>query len=705
MPVFIRKWFLVLFGITSLLASCKRESQSHWNTDVLVPIANTNLTIQNLVNDTNTIKTNSDNSLTLAYTSNLYNFNLADSLISIPDTAIGKQFNIDSLNLATQHFQYMISLGNLATQMIADSNPLGTFIIGENNQSIPIPAISGLFSQKLDFNVQQLFDSAILSSGTLYYKIVNDFPFPLNSMHLVIKNATDNIIIGSQTVPPIPAFDTSLVYEIPLAGKRITSQFELDVDSISTPGTNGKAVPIDTSDYLQVQTGINGLYASEAWAKFPTQNVVNQTAEVTQVIRDRKLTFVNVRQGTLHVFITSSVPQKMQLTYSLLGAYDNRGRPLVESTPVPAAPLNSTVTIDSILNIAGFSINLTGVSGTQFNTYSQQIIAQLDSSGITEHITNQMGINVRYEITQVAPNYIKGYLGRDTINAIDTAAFSFLNVFQSGKLDLSQVTMNFDVQNGLGVPGQVKINSLSANSPVNGTVALQGSILNTPLSISSASDFPLRPGYNTYALNSTGNAPNLPQLLDILPNEVQYNVQVQTNVKGNNQQYQEFVYLESGLNINLDAQIPLSLIASNLVLLDTLPFNLSNANLNVNGITDGIINLVAENKFPIVPVLTMIVYDSTWAPVDTLLLKTTVAAGLLDANCMVDAPKQTVIQLPVSQARLNNIKRGRNAIITANFSTSSSSATCNGQHLKIYSNYNLGITFTAKFNYEANAKF
>jgi len=225
------------------------------------------------------------------------------------------------------------------------------------------------------------------------------------------------------------------------------------------------------------------------------------------------------------------------------------------------------------------------------------------------------------------------------------------------------------------------------------------------LTVNRATDFPLKPALNNFAINN-GNtqSASISNFLSILPNKIKYNVQINTNVNGNNGQYRDFAYYESGLNINLNAQVPLSLLASNLLLVDTIPFNLSNTNTNVNGITDGIINLVAENTYPVQTTVTVTVYDSTWAPVDTLVLNGLVNAANLDANCKVDVPKQTVIPVTINQARMTNLKRGRKAIISAGFSTSSS-ATCNGQYLTIYSNYNIGLTFTAKFNYKVNANF
>ncbi|HLP49297.1 MAG TPA: hypothetical protein VK154_00280, partial [Chitinophagales bacterium] len=248
-----------------------------------------------------------------------------------------------------------------------------------------------------------------------------------------------------------------------------------------------------------------------------------------------------------------------------------------------------------------------------------------------------------------------------------------------------------------------RINSLEATSPVNGTKVLTGNVLGQPLVVNRATDFPLTPAVSEFTINNSNS--NIKELLGILPNQLRYNVDVKTNLNGNTGQYRDFAYLESALKLNLNAEIPLSLIANHLMLKDTFAFDLSNTNLNVAGISDGVINLIANNKYPIEAILTMIMYDENWAPVDTFMIDTRVQPGDMDNTCRVNAHKKTKIPLYVTEERMDNIKRAKNAVVTADFSTSSNNTLCNGQHLKIYSDYNLDLTFTARFNYKVQVGF
>lgn len=78
--------FLIVFAISSLFISCKKEEGTSWDTDILAPIAHTNLNLATIFPDT-LITTNPDGSLRLAFETELFNFTV-DSLIKIPDTSL-----------------------------------------------------------------------------------------------------------------------------------------------------------------------------------------------------------------------------------------------------------------------------------------------------------------------------------------------------------------------------------------------------------------------------------------------------------------------------------------------------------------------------------------------------------------------------------------------------------------------------------------
>ncbi|HLP52350.1 MAG TPA: hypothetical protein VK154_15785, partial [Chitinophagales bacterium] len=449
---------LILAFILITIAACKKDAKTNWDTEMLVPIATSNLSLQNLITDTGII-TNSDQSLTLAFKSTLFQLSLADKLIRIPDTAIGQRFTLDSFRLPNQSVRFPVTLGYLANAMLQTPNTaiFGQYLIDNQGFDAVIPALNGFNTPPFHFDATAYFDSAVLLSGVVQLWVVNGFPIPISGGTLVLQNSADGSFIASQNIPYIDKDDSAYI-EIPIGGTRITSGLNFIVNNLSTPGSNNVAVPIDTNDTLLLRMFVTKMRVSEAWARFPSQDLVSVTEDVTQVIEDRKFTYVDARSGFLHIFITSSLEEKMYLEYTLVGAYDKAGRPLKVYTTVPAAPTNGTVTIDSIIDISGLAINLTGKDGTKFNTYTQKVVARIDSSGITRHFTSSDSLNIVYEITEVAPNYVKGYAGTDDLSQVDTTDFAFLDMFQSGTIDLEDVSMKISVENGIGVDGEVRIN-------------------------------------------------------------------------------------------------------------------------------------------------------------------------------------------------------------------------------------------------------
>ena len=88
----------ILFSL--LLSACRKETPSpYWETDLLVPLFKSEMTIGNIIPDS-LITSNPDNSLNLSYNSTFYSLTM-DSLFQIPDTTVVDSFLllVGSINL------------------------------------------------------------------------------------------------------------------------------------------------------------------------------------------------------------------------------------------------------------------------------------------------------------------------------------------------------------------------------------------------------------------------------------------------------------------------------------------------------------------------------------------------------------------------------------------------------------------------------
>ncbi len=700
------KYIVCLLMVFALLSSCKKqEDKTSWSIDALAPLATTSLSLTNLVKDS-TIKTNADNSLTLDYRTTVYELSLADQFVKIPDTSITQKYTVDSITLPQNGLEYKVSLGSLAQTLSVSSDPLqmayGNFILSKNGQSVTITAFNGFSTSPYVFDGSAFFRTMTLNSGYLDFWVVNHLPVDLTNVQYEIRNSISGTLILSDVVPFIPKYDS--VYQLKdLSGQTIESGINFKISNFNSPGSSSPVL-LDTNDYIRIHGRLFGLRAKNAIARFPSQDLINSNQEVAQDIGDRKLSYVDCREGDLTVTIISSVQEQMRLKYKLVGAFDKYGNPLVKETLVTPAVSGQPTIIQQTFPLAGYAINLTGVDGSKFNTYTQLIIAHIDSSGIERQITSSDSLQMTYRIRNIRPNYIKGYVGRDTVNIKGDSPFDFTNMFKNSApnaLKFENVKMSLSIENGLGVDGNVKISNLSGINANGNSVSLSdfsGSpIIGTTQHINRATDFPLTPAVSNFVLQSASS--NINDFISNLPNKISYDVQIKTNPSGNRNTYDDFAYLESRLKVNLDINMPLSLLANNLILKDSFGFSLGSSTKEIDNIKDGTLHLITQNKFPIQSDIELLVFDENWNLLDSLVSNARVDAADLNGACRAEVAKRNVLNIPLSGARLEKIKSAKHAVVTAVFNTKAT-GTCNGQYLKIYSDYKLDAKITADFNYK-----
>ncbi|MCW3127190.1 MAG: hypothetical protein JWO03_2848 [Bacteroidetes bacterium] len=697
----------IIGTLVLLLASCKRDSATGWDTGLLAPLATTNLTIGNLIKDS-ILHTNADNSLSISYQNTVYELNLADQYIHIPDTSIGQKYTVDSLRIPNSFTTFGISLGAMARNLIASGNTsqvfLGQYLVNQNGHQDSLPAISNLPLAPFNFNASNFFQTVTISRGYLEINIFNNLPVEIQNLSFQILNTNSGTVVLSDNIPSImPGDHAYKLYS--LIGKTVESNVSLKVTNFQIPGTHGNLVTIDTSNNIFITAYIGDVRASSAVAVFSAQDIISQNQELTQSVGDRKFTYIDCKEGQLDVSITSSIHQPLDLTYQLVGAYDKLGHPLTAKTHVDAAQGSQLATFTQTYDLTGFAINLTGVDGTKFNTYTQVIKAHIDSNGIQTQISNSDSIHIQYFLRNIKPNYIKGYAGRDTISYAGNSPFSLADLFggnSSNALKFDKASISVSIENGIGVDGQVIINNLTSINNNGTSVPLVDHsatpVLGRQLYINKATDFPLTPRTTTFNINSSTS--NISAFISNLPNKIGYDVQIKTNPFGNRGTYDDFAYLTSHMKVNLNVDLPLSLIANNLTLRDSFNFSLGYNQKDVANIKDGVLHVILYNKFPLQANITLVAYDSAWHQLDTLLNNAQIEAAPINSSCRATDPKKTMVNVNASAEVIDKLRFSQHAILTVVFNTKSSNATCNGQYLKIYSDYNINATITGDFNYK-----
>jgi hypothetical protein len=154
------------------------------------------------------------------------------------------------------------------------------------------------------------------------------------------------------------------------------------------------------------------------------------------------------------------------------------------------------------------------------------------------------------------------------------------------------------------------------------------------------------------------------------------------------------------MKVNLNVNLPLSLLANNLTLRDSFNFSLGYSQKDVANIKDGVLHLILHNKFPLQADVALVACEDNWMMLDTLLSNAQLDAAPLDNNCRAVEAKKSIINVNASATVIDKLRSSAHAIMTVVFNTRSSNATCQGQYLKIYSDYNIDTKITGDFNYK-----
>lgn len=672
-------------------SSCKKKLASHasWDTEVLAPLIQTTLTLDDLLADS-LLETNADHSVSLVFSNQLYHTTLSEATFQIPDTTIKVSFSLETLNLSNQTITYVYSLGAMSQQL----GYTGTLIILSNGLTITLPPITGITTPPNDVDASQFFQSADIESGSIDLTLENGLPLTMSSIVFQIKNKVDLQVITEETFTNLLP-NTTQTKTIDLSGKHVEGTL---VATIINMDIAGGTFTVDTSDAITMTMIANDIKVDSATAIFPQQNLIDNDNPTTYDLSGgAELNQFRMKSGTLTITVSSSIQQKSHFEYLLPSVTNASGSSISIIQDLPPAPSGGTSGFTQSFDLAGYTFDLTGVNGTEHNTFYSHLIASIDSTGELVTISKADSIFIDYELSNIVPDYITGYVGQQIVNVgPSTTEFSAFRSIQGGTLALEDVDVNLSIKNGIGVEGRINFYNLtSINSLTGSQVMLTWDKLNQPLSIPPATDNPLIPSVTSFELNNSNS--NINSLVSNLPDQLQYTLDIFLNPYGNSSNYHDFAYDSSELEATLDVNVPLAFIATDLILIDTLEFSLGNSEPGDATIKDGTFNLIAYNGFPISAAQQLFFYDAEFNLIDSLFNSVqTVAAGMLDNQCMVSGKTKTVLTITIDEAKMQRIRSAAKAIVISKFNTA---VHPDCTFLKIFDDYSMDISLTGLFTF------
>ncbi|MBK7442991.1 MAG: hypothetical protein IPI65_16135 [Bacteroidetes bacterium] len=684
-----RKGILLILLAAALFSACRRSLDTGWDTRYLAPIVTGELDVYDLVPDSLS-EINDDESVTIVYQSQLLNYNLTEEAIEIPDTSVEYFVSLDSLALDDQTVSVGLSLGNIAIDL---GFPIGTLIIASNGSETTLDPIYGLSTDPTPVDATTFFETATFNAGYLDLSIANGLPVDLDTVVFKLTNSVGGETILEDTFFHIPAAGVPLTITKDLATMTVEGNLLGQILYFSTPGSPDVPVLIDTSDVVVITLTARDMELQEAVAVFPEQNLINNANDVQYDMGGPEFTEMGMEAGAVHIYVKNTIGDSIHIVYDIPGAVDVFGNSVHIETSV-----GPDETVDEFFDIAGYTIDLRGSEGNEVNTFYQEFSARINYTGVASYITLEDSLQVIYGLENLVPNSLKGYLGQYEILVADTTSgVELFDQFISGEINFGDINIDLAITNGLGASGTVLINSLGGTNTETGeTVFLNcPSVVGVPININRALNNPFIPGYTTIALTSANS--NVNELVEIFPDKLFYDVEMQVNPNGNEFNYQDFVIPSSIIDIDLNLSMPLEFMATDLTLQSEFPVTLD-AESGTEGIGNIDLTLFADNTFPLEANINIVFMDDLGTPLDSLNFSGyNIQAGVLSDDCRVHDATQTEIHQLVDGELKDAILLATKAVATVTFNTASIPS-CS-DIVKIYSDYKMAIQLVGDVNY------
>jgi hypothetical protein len=343
-------------------------------------------------------------------------------------------------------------------------------------------------------------------------------------------------------------------------------------------------------------------------------------------------------------------------------------------------------------NLQGAVFDLTS-SNTSTNKVSFTITATITDTGQPVNSTHH--IDCSFDMTSLVFKALFGDLGTHTYQfSTDSINVDVFDNTVNGNIQLLSPAIAFTLHNSYGLPIGFNLQSITAVKSDNTVIPLSGTALSTP-----TNPYLLNaPSYNQIGksvaskidLNS-GNS-NLGQLISALPRYLTHRVTATLNPAGSTK---NFVLDTSKVSVGVHLELPFYGKASSLSMSKRYDFN----GLGIDDVQQSKIKIKTINETPFDAFMQIYFIDVSGVVVDSLFINRSILKGApIDALGNAQGDAQVLMEVPVTQAKVDRINQAKYISVYAAMSTTNNGAVpvkvSSEDGLKVY----IGVNTHLKYN-------
>jgi hypothetical protein len=473
----------------------------------------------------------------------------------------------------------------------------------------------------------------------------------------------------------------STLNSIPLANGRLyltniipDSLLQADSDGMYKLKANYELLRFDpTEDIAIPDTVISKLLAIPFSLNVsPGIEFINDTEESKFSGEDAELVEIEVFTGNIEYEILNPISQPIIVTYLIPNATKNGVSFSYSDTLLPGSIASPSVNTGTVV-LDGYTFNLRGINGNEYNTIQTQIKAKTAPYASPVLITTAHVVQVKARYSEMVPAYARGYFGNiasSESSAGDT--LDFFNVIKGGSFDLDDVQTRLIIKNQIGTDAQVTIHQLTGINTVTGSnVSLSHSIIAAVQNITRAQDLSGFPQAHVKSYDILSSNSNIEAFVESMPDRLAYDVSFAMNPLGNVTGHNDFVYRNYPFTAELEIETPLRFGASGLMLSDTLKVNDFLSDETAERIEWAELEINVINAFPLEADFTLILPDGFGNYSDTVYVSPSQAqAGIQGLGTQI-SPVASQLKIKVSRDQLKNIDAHKSIVVWFTFSTPS----------------------------------
>ncbi|MBL7938395.1 MAG: hypothetical protein JNL43_03455 [Flavobacteriales bacterium] len=462
--------------------------------------------------------------------------------------------------------------------------------------------------------------------------------------------------------------------------------FAVDMDTVlEIPDTSfvyAYALPLPGNDAFNLPAG------------FP---VISENNLIRFDLPDLALSKLVVREGILDLRMKNKMGSVVNGSFDLPGAIFADGSSGLEVSVGPGTATDPAFS-STQRDLAQASFDLRGPFFNEVNTLASSVSAQLDPNGSGATVTNQDSVVITAQYRDLVTQYAKGYFGSRTVTVgPETNGIGLFDNVVSGTLDLDRVRLKIKVENGIGMDLRIRLNSLQAvNTRTGVTVDLEHAIIDGPINLNRALDLGNGFQSSVYENDLDNDDSNVDLFLENMPDQLQYSLDMDLNPLGDISNGNDFLYHDSRLQALLELEVPLDLIATDLVLENIVKPDLP-GNEEEQTIQDGTLSLFATNGFPFSGRIVLDIVDRDRNFLSAVPVQGDITAGILGADGFVNASTASELHAALTAEQIDLLYGEGRFRVRIVFNTSDQS-----QHLRLLDRYAMDLQITVGARYYVN---